>query len=66
MTQPDASPGVQPTNPYADARPDSLVDHREWQRLDPMMLLVHPIKEVLRFLPALIGLLLAGSASGGG
>jgi putative membrane protein len=66
VTQPEVQPEVQPTNPYADARPDFLVDHREWQRLDPMMLLVHPIREVLRFLPALIGLLLAGSASGGG
>ncbi len=55
-------PVDQPANPYADR----LVDHREWQRLDPLMLLVHPIKEVLRFLPALLGLLIAGSASGGG
>ena len=23
----------------------------EWQRLDPRMLLVHPIREVIRFLP---------------
>ena len=52
----------QPVNPYADPQ----VDHREWQRLDPLMLLVHPIKEVLRFLPAVLGLLIAGSASGGG
>ena len=37
-----------------------------WQRLDPRMLLVHPIKEVGRFLPVLIGLLIAGGASGGG
>ncbi|WP_158296543.1 PH domain-containing protein, partial [Nocardioides albidus] len=37
-----------------------------WQRLDPRMLLVHPIKEVGRFLPVLIGLLVAGGASGTG
>jgi putative membrane protein len=37
-----------------------------WRRLDPRMLLVHPIKEVGRFLPVLIGLLIAGGASGGG
>lgn len=36
-----------------------------WQRLDPRMLLVHPIREVLRFLPALFGLFVAGSATGG-
>ena len=36
-----------------------------WQRLDPRMLLVHPIRELLRFLPALLGLFVAGTASGG-
>lgn len=36
-----------------------------WQRLDPRMLLVHPIREVLRFLPALAGLFIAGAASDG-
>jgi putative membrane protein len=56
------APATRAENPYADP----LVDHREWQRLDPMMLLVHPIKEVVRFLPALVGILVAGSASGGG
>ena len=39
--------------------------HGSWQRLDPRMLLVHPIRELLRFLPALIGLFVAGTASGG-
>ena len=29
------------------------------------MLLVHPIRELIRFLPVLIGLFVAGSASGG-
>lgn len=38
----------------------------DWQRLDPRMLLVHPIKEVGRFLPVIIGLLIAGGASGAG
>lgn len=37
-----------------------------WHRLDPRMLLVHPIKEVGRFLPVLVGLLVAGGASGTG
>ena len=63
MDDPRESPPVidQPVNPYADR----LVDHREWQRLDPLMLLVHPIRELLRFLPVLLGLLIAGSRSGG-
>ncbi len=42
-----------------------LARDREWQRLDSRMLLVHPIREVLRFLPVLIGLALAGTASDG-
>ena len=37
----------------------------EWQRLDPRMLLIHPVRELVRFLPALIALVLAGTASGG-
>lgn len=41
----------------SDAAPD-------WQRLDPRMLLVHPIKEVGKFFPVLIGLVVAGGASG--
>ncbi|XBB70196.1 PH domain-containing protein [Nocardioides sp. WV_118_6] len=38
----------------------------DWQRLDPRMLLVHPIKEVGKFFPVLIGLVVAGGASGFG
>lgn len=37
-----------------------------WQRLDPRMLLVHPITELVKFLPVLVGLLVAGGASGTG
>jgi putative membrane protein len=36
-----------------------------WQRLDARMLLVHPVKELVRFLPVLLGLFIAGTASGG-
>ena len=32
----------------------------EWQRLDPRMLLVHPVKELVRFLPVLFGVAVAG------
>ena len=34
-----------------------------WQRLDPRMLLVHPVRDVARFLPALIGVLLFGHST---
>jgi putative membrane protein len=43
-----------------DAQPET-----QWQRLDPRMLLVHPIREVIRFLPVLIVLVVARTAAGG-
>lgn len=36
----------------------------DWQRLSPRMLLVHPVHEVLRQLPVLIGAVVLGSATG--
>lgn len=47
-----------------ELRPE-LERDSEWQRLDPRMLLVHPIRELVRFLPGLVLLVLAGSAAGG-
>jgi putative membrane protein len=38
---------------------------QQWQRLDPRMLLVHPIREVIRFLPVLIVFAVARTAAGG-
>ncbi|QIS15402.1 PH domain-containing protein [Nocardia arthritidis] len=32
-----------------------------WQRLDPRMLLVHPVNEVVRYIPVLIGTVIVGS-----
>jgi putative membrane protein len=37
-----------------------------WERLSARMLLVHPVQEVVRALPALLGLVVAGSGSGQG
>jgi len=37
---------------------------RVWQRLSPRMLLVHPVHEVLRQIPLLIGSVVLGSATG--
>ncbi len=37
---------------------------RVWQRLSPRMLLVHPVHEVMRQLPLLIGAVVLGSATG--
>lgn len=36
-----------------------------WQRLDPRMLLIHPVNEIVRFLPALIALVVVGAGSQG-
>jgi putative membrane protein len=38
----------------------------EWHRLSAKMLLVHPVQELIRALPWLFGLLIAGSTSGNG
>lgn len=37
-----------------------------WRRLDRRMLLVHPVRELVRFLPVVIGLLFFGSSSDNG
>jgi putative membrane protein len=46
-------------------RPDEPPVSAQWQRLDPRMLLVHPVREVIRFLPALVAIVFAGQAAGG-
>lgn len=47
------------------AEESSLRPDEEWRRLSGRMLLVHPVKTVGEFIPALIGLVLAGRASDG-
>ena len=42
------------------APPPPVVD---WQRLDTRMLLVHPVSELIKFLPVLIGLFVASTAT---
>mgnify|MGYP006904091512 CR=1 FL=1 len=44
--------------------PPGLAPEHDWQRLDPRMLLVHPVREVVKFLPVLLGVLVAGTATG--
>lgn len=53
---------------------DGLADHPElaelsrdaqWHRLDARMLLVHPVNELVRFLPALVGVFLIGRTGDG-
>ena len=61
MSEPFAPPPGPPT-PEAGpvAAPPPVVD---WQRLDTRMLLVHPVSELIKFLPVLIGLFVASTAT---
>ena len=48
--------------PVLQARPTQAVP---WRRLDPRMLLVHPVQEVMRFLPFVVGAFVLGSTGEG-
>ncbi|GAB97380.1 putative membrane protein [Kineosphaera limosa] len=52
----DAAPPVSPPQPTVRAATDS------WRRLDRRMLLIEPVQAVVRFLPALVVVVFAGSA----
>ena len=52
-------PAGMPVTAAVTLRPDG-----EWRRLSPRMLLIHPVREVGRFIPALFGILVAGRNSG--
>ncbi|WP_435743644.1 PH domain-containing protein [Nocardioides sp. SYSU DS0663] len=60
-----------PGTPAADGEPQEdppqppEAPQAQWQRLDRRMLLVQPVQETIKFLPVLLGLLVAGTASGG-
>jgi putative membrane protein len=56
----------QPPAYPVSAEPEAVDDAVLWRRLSARMLLVHPVQEVLRAFPALIGVFLAGSSSGNG
>src|SRR5262249_30051629 len=47
-------------------QPDATPADQPWQRLDARMLLIHPLIELRRAIPALIVLLFAGLSSGHG
>ena len=46
--------------------PPDVAPVDEWRRLDPRMLVIHPVIEIVRAFPALIGLFIAGQGSGHG
>jgi putative membrane protein len=60
---PEARPlGEEPSDePPSDGNPP---DEEPWRRLNPRMLLVHPLRELIRYLPLLLVAIIAGSVSG--
>jgi putative membrane protein len=56
--------GVDPA--LATAAPPAEPSAEQWRRLSVRMLAVHPVMEVIRALPALLGVLFIGASQGGG
>ncbi|MFE3543683.1 PH domain-containing protein [Nocardia sp. NPDC059177] len=42
----------------------SVVAPQQWQRLDPRMLLVYPVTEIMKYIPVLLGSVIVGTTSG--
>ncbi len=55
-------PVEQPAPPEAERV--ELARDADWRRLDPRMLLVHPVNELIRFLPFVIGVFVLGGGNG--
>ncbi|MGY2876841.1 putative membrane protein [Marmoricola sp. URHA0025 HA25] len=55
------------TTPSPTAPPEDteLTDDQAWRRLDARMLLVHPVNELVRFLPLIVGVFLLGNSNQG-
>lgn len=63
MTGPDAAGGGLPATEREPAAP-ARDGPGPWLRLDRRMLLVHPVQELVKFLPAVIGAVILGVSSG--
>ncbi|WP_081682739.1 PH domain-containing protein [Marmoricola sp. URHB0036] len=50
-----------PAHPPPPEPPTGYVPDVPWRRLDPRMLLVHPVVELVKFLPVLVGIFVLGS-----
>lgn len=60
-----STPQPQPPAPDQTAAP-LVADSEGWRRLDVRMLVVHPVREVARLFPVLVGVVFAGSSTGRG
>ncbi|WP_020573482.1 PH domain-containing protein [Actinopolymorpha alba] len=65
-SDPTTSDAVTADAVTAEPAPAAATHAEQWRRLSPRMLAVHPVQELVRALPALVGLLIAGSSSGHG
>jgi len=63
VTERPAAPPVTPAPPLPP-EPDEL--RTPWRRLDARMLLIHPVQEAIRFLPALLGIFILGRSQRAG
>jgi len=66
---PDSDPpprSVVKRGPEEPADPAGADLETDWRRLDPRMLLIHPVQEAIRFLPALLGVFILGRSRNGG
>ena len=54
------------SDPYTESMPHiaDIPEDGVWRRLSPRMLLIHPVREIIRFLPALLAAVFAGSSRG--
>jgi putative membrane protein len=69
LSQPDPPQGIRAPAPRSPGDPGEAAPAFAgdgWRRLDVRMLLVHPVRELVRLLPVLAGVLLAGSSTGRG
>jgi putative membrane protein len=53
-----------PDTEVPDTEEPAAEEPRAWLRLDRRMLLVHPVTEVIKFIPVLIGSIILGTSSG--
>lgn len=53
------------SEPVAPPAGSELAHDAQWRRLDLRMLLVHPVNEVIRFLPVIIGIFFLGTSGEG-
>ncbi|MHA7985908.1 PH domain-containing protein [Rathayibacter sp. CAU 1779] len=61
---PDAAAADEPYTAAADIPGTGADDPTPWRRLDPRMLLVHPVRELIKYLPVLLIAVVAGSVGG--